>query len=298
MPSYRLGKNTFRKKLRAKRRKKAKNRQQLLSVNTVKKIAQQVVDKAPETKFYNFNVKSKVYNLAAPSKLASSNTPCAYNAAGAITSQGTGAPFLTQLFTNASIPLGVQESQRIGDQINIKGFRLKMRLTTPLNGTSTRRGCTYYKIHYMILRGRRGEDIRIQIRERLWTDPFKLQVFEKIKATRPALSVAYHGHVNFYPKITHHTSGDQHFTSTLHSKWVDQYIPINKKYNMGDDDPLRQPNPYYLLIFCRQEKERLGSDLLYVGDWERAAPNSTAPGLGFFNVKMRGLQVYMYYTDP
>lgn len=338
---------TYNAKQRAAYKKKQKraskayaNRQQKLSVQTVKDIAKEVINDVAETKYYTFSEESEVYYLGHPQLWDGANHPWQDDLL-----PGRGSPFMSQIFTNLTIPYGNQPESRIGNKIFIKGFRLQMRLVCPPNVSHVFNhtegyypnepdSCAWYEVHWMLFRQPRGLSSEHSIFQ-LIGDDFTLRPRANRDKTRPRLKSVASGKYRFTPTISataidqkpvHNIDATFTRTSTMLSKYVDKYIPINKSFNMADQTAQRQPDPYCILVWSRQDKQLVsphvntgteqGGDLIlagdgmYVGVYDNGAnvvdhfddpDNQDAAtyfsGLRRFNVGLCGLKVHMYYTD-
>lgn len=97
------------------RRKYALNRQQKLSVKTVKQIAKEVSQKLPEMKLYeNLHYTSARYVIQSPT-------------------DPNDKYISKKLFDATTIPQGTGENERIGNKIRVKGIRLKVMVDLPRN---------------------------------------------------------------------------------------------------------------------------------------------------------------------
>lgn len=123
----RSGYNKFQKKAYNRKKKNYKNRQQLLSIKTVKSIAKQVCASVPEVKF--FENRSQYQANKSIQQPTDSNSH-----------------YISHILcTPTDITIGPQENQRIGSKIYVRSVRLKLRLHFPLqmdnDGTSATFRC-------------------------------------------------------------------------------------------------------------------------------------------------------------
>lgn len=108
------GYNKFQRKAYKRKAKAYKNRQQLLSIKTVKAIAKKAAESVPEVKFYqNENYLTQNQVIQDPA-------------------DGSGHYLAIQLIEPGFIPVGVGQSQRVGDSIRLKGIHIKVRLHNPV----------------------------------------------------------------------------------------------------------------------------------------------------------------------
>lgn len=308
MPTFKKGGFKFKrtskyvKKYLAAKRKKYRNRQQKLSIKTVKTIAKRAALKVQETKYYSvddYHDDDPHINLGHP-QLFTTNT-----AVG-------GHPYVFQLFSNQSISRGVGATQRIGDKINLKGFRIKILVNSPPNASTDRLGASWYNFHWLIVQGRRGVSLAGQLQNDVLGNLWDSQVILNRDKTRPKMKVVKKGKYVFRPKtwIICNAPGvpvapDLHprpqqtlpsTCSTIHSKFFNLYIPINKSYNMADTSITLQPEPYYLIMYSLQARQKTGTDGYYV--------NEIADGgmAGFngnlqYNVRVSGLKWTVLFSD-
>lgn len=307
-----------------KRKRKAyANRQQKLSVQTVKDIAKEVLDEVVETKFYTLSEKTEIYYLGHPGLWDGDNHP--WNPEDS-QDPGRGTPFNSQIFSNASVSMGAQQGRRIGQKIFIKGFRLQMRLQSPPNVShvhhhnddydpSAPDSCQWYEVHWMIYRQPRGLPSLESIKQ-LPNEDLVLRPLFNQERLRPVLKTVARGKYRFNPKVQAATTDDGtgagsvfSRTSTVTSRLVDKYIPINKSFVLSDESTNRNPDPYFLLVWSRQDKQLIsptdtGGDGMYVGIYDNGTnecPEESGvsiPGNQRFNMCMYGMEIHMYYTDP
>lgn len=133
------GYNKFQKKAYNRSRKSYANRQQLLSIKTVKQIAKKAAESVPEVKFYqneNFLTHNQVIQDPA---------------------DGAGHYLAVQLIEPGFIPIGTGQSQRVGESIRLKGIHIKVRLHNPVKqnvlATDTHyRAGQYHKCHIKVVK--------------------------------------------------------------------------------------------------------------------------------------------------
>lgn len=310
MPFYKKGgfkfkrKSSYLKKLYKKKRTQYRNRQQLLSVKTVKNIAKKVAMKVQETKY--FSVTSYYQNGDPNIHLGHPGLYTTNTAIG-------GHPWVLQIFSNSSITRGVGATQRIGDRINLKGFRIKVNVCSPPNASVNRLGMNWYTFHWMLVKGQRGINLGQQLANDIVGNVWEDQVLLNRDKTRPKIKIVKKGKYTFRPKIwinaispglpqgtdiPHPRPQAQLPTScsTLHSKFFNLYIPINKVYNMADSSVTLQPDPYFLVLYSTQQRQKVGVDGYYVGEVSDGGMSALDGNLQY-NVRVDGLKMQVLFSD-
>lgn len=328
--------NKYQKKAyTAKKKRNAKsyrNRQQRLSILTVKAIAKEACAENVEVKRFVVNDTTGIvgYYLGHPSL----NVPGETWGAGQL-AQYTGRPYCKKIFDNSTITQGIGASHRIGDQIFIKGFWLRYKFKQPLNMGHKKIGMGWYKVTMMIVRALKGIRPKLtEFVENYADDP----VLKKKLNPNPRLNIIAKKVITFRPRVTAYTSisppipvykpvtlpipaqgnnpavpamdavlqfpvqpvatGIQPtiVTSTQKTITGSWYVKINKKINCFTTTTSAtnvNPYKYWVIIYSLQPNLTMSTtDKLYTNNVEASAVH----GYGRFNVQGNH-KVTVLYTD-
>lgn len=306
--------NKYQKKAYKRRRKRYRNREQKLSILTVKKIAKEAVADHPETKYKNYINRITINRFLGHPSLwipGEINQPNLQKR-----------PIVKKIFDNDSLLWGVDADQRVGGQIFLKGFRLKCFIQQPINMKKNIFGESWYKVTLMIVRGVKGTTPRL---EHLTNEWYQDSAIRRKEVNRPVPNVIWKKTITFRPKVSASNSqGNAVVVSDLSgalpvqflppstanvlsslaaqpavtlssqkSVITNNYIKINKKVNMSTVGGAGQPNPYYFIAYSLQPHLGVGSDGYYIASHQNT---NIIAGQGDFNIKM-GWTYTILYTD-
>lgn len=240
---YKSGKyNKFQKKAYARKRKSYKNRQQLLSIKTVKAIAKKVSTQVPETKF---KVVNNYDGVGVFNRLINGPTDIyAYSAC---------------LLNNADIPIGTGEGQRIGKEIFFKGIKLNAVIRGPricnISMTDTLGGMsTLIQFHVKIVYVRKGEasvpgppDTSQNVPENLYINARDLALQEKDSLS---VKTVYHKTYTMKPKVIEMAVASDAQTVQPLVYVLKKYIPINKKLRFLSTTNNDWKGNYFLWVYA------------------------------------------------
>lgn len=272
--------------------KKYRNRQQLLSIPTVKKLIKKEVEEHPEVKIVEKSDEQyETYHLGHPELYEGAN------------SQLRCSPISTIMLQNSTITQGTAATQRVGEQIFLKGFRIKIRFLMPANINPLRESCDWFKIHWGVYRLAKGTSDTTTISE-INSNPFTNSFVWNRNRSRPLLKFVQKGELVYRPKASALSKVDPTGASLLRdsictrkSFFMNKYVKINKKFDMRNTSATGNPNPYKLLIYSTQQKQRLGADQKYCGEYDQGQ-GASAQSLGnTYTVRILGYKVAIYYTD-
>lgn len=154
--------NKYQKKAYKRRKKAYRNRQQKLSIKTVKQIAKDVSKKVPEVKFYENNAYINQKAIIQSPADAHNN-------------------YISQVLIGPNlIPKGTGQSQRVADDIRVKGIHFRIRLHNPVKqsllATANTFKCGQYnQVHIKLVKLRNSGDVKYPpaapqlIQDDLWT---------------------------------------------------------------------------------------------------------------------------------
>ena len=303
MPKTYRSKSKYARKYRKARSKRYRNRQQLLSIKTVKAIAKQTVEAHPETKYRTTALAKTIgeHPLGPPSRSPSAVSGCK--------------PIVETLLNATTIPLGTGLGQRIGDKIFLKGFRIKAHIKEPRNINSNplmvTQGLDFIKCYLMIIKSKNAPDLAGNFAETWWEESYQTALTRKNKynivwkkeitlnmvqgkygmttavwdtsvatATAPGLG----------SELTGHTLNN---TSQKSKKpiLINKFVPINQKTQVGQSSAGDIPYSYFFCAYCVPEKDGLGTDNFFNGEYANGGAYDRAYTPVF------NYQITTHYTD-
>lgn len=301
--------------------KSYRNREQRLSILTVKAIAKKACTENVEVKrkMIQDNTKIVGYHLGHPAlHVPGENWGAGNNA------QYNGRPFVKKIFDALEIEQGKQSDQRIGDQILLKGFWIRYKFKQPINIDAQKIPMNWYKVTMMIVRANKGINPKLtQFTNHFYEDPVvkrkmnpaqELKVISKKVITfRPRVScnvsigtatavykpsTANEVAVLQFPVAPAGQTGRQPTVCTSSQKTVtgSWYVKINKKINCYTT-ALHQANinpyQYWIIIYSLQPNlSKSTADKLYTNNFE----DSGVHGYGKYNVQGNHI-VTALFTD-
>lgn len=267
--------NKWQRKAWKRRTNAYKNRQQLLSIKTVKAIAKNVVKQAPEIKFYGsdeyINAKQVIQD---PTDLHSEYV-------------------YTQLISPTFITQGSSVNQREGNRIHIKGINFRIHFHLPYRQNLSKldagyRTGSYHRCHVKLVRVKTAGDANISVPDSIHTIPNTLWVYKgalnRVSATKkPNYETLFSKEYTFKPKLQTdmaHTITTDNLTATSTGNSVhlgynvpqtvmlDKYVKIDKKHTFlgATDHSVRYR--YFLWIYAYGLNQGLQGASAYWGGEE------------------------------
>lgn len=270
--------NKFQKKAYRRRQKRWKNRQQLLSVKTVKAIAKKVCTDVPEIKYkqYSNHFMSEI-SLGNPLREGASNG-CR--------------PYKTMLLGAHTFSHGNTQGQNIGNQILLRGIRLKLQIFGPLNfvkeeehDPSVSQGFNTCPVHIHVVWSKDEPIIAGNyINNSLWDDKIVLNrmkknnyktIYKKVIyqpcqrtiSTNKAITIARWNNsdgVDSNVSLTNTTDYYQ-VSGKRPYRFINKFIPIMKKINIQQTESTGMPKSLWLIAYVTPDKLGIGTNDQYNG---------------------------------
>lgn len=284
--------NKYQKKAYAdKKKRKAKayrNRQQKVSIPTIKAICKEIVDDKPEVKWFVNNALTDVlYSLGHTSLWTGVNTTTRCS------------PVLLECFNNSSIKRGTKPSQRVSDQIYLQGVRIKFQIIQPINIKADQIGVAWYKVHWAIIKTNRSSAQTNEILNHMNTNKWILNATYNKDRKFSRLNIIKKGTITLRTTMSVELSGPGYVSRSTHkARFINRYIKIDRKHNMATINSSQQPFTYSVLLYSTQEKMRMSNDGFYAGLYDILSGTDT--GITHdsnFSLMIDGLQSTIYYTD-
>ena len=288
-----------RKAYKNKQKRKAKsyrNRQQLISIPTIKTLIKDAVEDHPEVKHIevshnaaNVDTTTQLLPIAHPSRI------------GALATMPR--PLITKIFDNDSMAQGMTDITNIGNQIFLKGIRIKLEILAPSNNIQPLGGIVpmmlWYDIHYAVVRQNKGTvpDF-IHMPQSWWTNKaIHNKQYTGTTGLKKPDKTLFKGVWKLRPKVDVKISfqgGQTDTTCPQQFRKINRYIPINKKYNIvrAQGAPLN-PQAYYLMVWCYAQKQGVSN---IDGFYTNTPLDSQLQGVHLFNPRINYKYV-IYYSD-
>ena len=276
--------NKFQRKAYKRKAKAYRNRQQKVSVKTIKSIAKAIVKRSFEKKFV---LNSPLNN---------------YIPLTDITNEAfVGSVVLVEkLLDNDTITIGTDNGQRIGKKIFLKSISLKMEVASPINCnvniTNSQIpvviGQSWCNVHWMIVRNRNAPSPERFCKASFYDEPAHI----RDSRTQKMSAIIKKGTVRFRDLLEIEkgpNAGQIRIKSHPQIKKVSKYVKINKKITFSDQLVGHLGQPYWLVVFCTAQHQGVGADEFYNGlDVDGLQTNIEGP----YNPSVR-YQTCLYYTD-
>lgn len=236
-------------KRRRRRRRRAGKRQQLLSVDTVKKIAKEVAQKLPEVKFKHFQV---LDGSTGSNQIIQEPTDDNDNYVAHC------------LFDTTDISVGTAKDERIGNTVHLKGIKLNMSIRGPrklnVDMTDTYGGMsTYLELHVRVIKfNAQGRDLvdlvppkdAHQIAPTLFENNYDLAL-----STRELKwQNIYHKKIIMRPKVISALENNQVALDIQPAQpltyFLDPYIKIDKRLQFTGTQDGEWKNNYFLWVYA------------------------------------------------
>lgn len=299
MPYKRSNKPKYNKAQRAAYKRKSKryrNRQQLLSVKTVKDIANEVCSKKSELKYRQFG--NIGYGGVGDTSTVDHVLSDLHNRANAHSK-----PLVVPIFNETTIALGTTHYDRIGEQINLEGFRIKCQFKLPVNfypddmtlvsSELPPRRINWVRIHLAVIRSI-DEPQLDGYPNTFWDN--KLMVgrasSEKFKVLYSWTKLFKMPRENNVANIAPPATATSYTSVKQPILLFNKYIKVGKKITISST-PTHIPRGYYLCVWTDQDKMGKGHNNMYNGEHA----SDILDYHNAFNTKMN--YVYsVFFRDP
>lgn len=259
--------NKFQKKSYKRKSSRYRNRQQLLSISTVKAIAKKACRELPETKLKVFR---QYWDESADHSNMKINGPTSAHCLNLC------------LLDNSDLTVGTGEGQRISNEIFFKGVKLNMSIRAPTiintSMTATYGGMsTYVEVHIRIVKikncGLGGNaqtpELATEIAKSLYVNQRDL---EKLSAKQNNYKSIYHKVIKFNPQQIQVDVASANQAVKPITRIIKKYIPINKKITytsaVTDGD---WKNNYFLWVYAYNVNQGTSATNFW-GDLENYSP--------------------------
>lgn len=300
MPKTYSKNRKYRSKYRSKR---YKNRQQLLSISTVKAIAKKAVEAHPEVKYRTTaNTKCIVEHPLGPPSVA----PTAVSGCK---------PLVETMLNATTIPLGTGNGQRIGDKIFLKGFRIKAEIKKPINlnpdPALAHQGLDFVKVFLMIIKSKNAPALAGNFAETWWEESWqtkattknKYNIIYKKEITINLVRSKFGQEIAVWNTTAATAAnpglGALQFNHTVqnnstHSSkpiLINHFCPVNQKTLVGQSAAGDIPFSYFFCAYAIPEKAGIGGDGYFNGEYVNGGnyDDIYTPKLNY--------QITTHYTD-